>query len=238
MAEPTWDSDPNLPVAEALSKAARSWHSQSELEQVVESIVLAAVNTVPGAEEASVSLLRGGALHNLAASNDLGVRVNALEHQLGQGPCVSAVAEHDVYRTGDLANEPRWPKFGPAAAQLGVTSMLGYRLYTDRSTLGSLDIYSGRPEAFDEQAERIGELFAAHAAVAVAALQHRSQMQHALTSRDVIGTAKGILMARERVTEQQAFAMLSEASQQTNIKLRDLAAWLVNDANGKAEPDS
>lgn len=236
---PTSETGPDsawLDLAEALTRVARTLENEPDLEQTISAIVAAAAATVPGVEHAGVSLLeRGGRIRSVGASTELIAELNTVEHELGEGPCVDAVEEQHVYRTGDLAHDDRWPHFGPAAAKLGVTSMLGYRLYTDTRTLGSLDLYSTRPDAFDDEAERIGGFFAGHAAVAVATMQRQEHLRVALDTRDVIATAKGILMGRDRRTEQQAFELLVRASQDTNMKLRDVALWLVSEANAAAE---
>lgn len=219
-------------MAEALSEVARSLEAESDLEKTIVTIVNAAAATVPGVEHAGLSLLESdGQLRSIGPSSELAAQLNMLEHEVGEGPCVDAVDDHHVYRTGDLANDTRWRRYGPAAARLGVNSMLGYRLYTYQRTLGSLDLYSTKPDAFDAEAERIGDLFAAHAAVAVAEMLRQGQLRSALDTRDTIATAKGILMGRDGRTEQQAFRVLIGASQHANMKLRDVAAWLVNETN-------
>jgi hypothetical protein len=104
-----------------------------------------------------------------------------------------------------------------------VQSILALRLFIEETTLGALNLYSRRDDAFDDEARAVGAVFAAHAAVALSTAQHEAQMDEALASRDLIGQAKGILMARERVTSDKAFEMLRDASQRLNVKLRDLA---------------
>jgi len=116
--------------------------------------------------------------------------------------------------------------------------MLGYKLFTTGRTLGTLDLYSSTPNAFDAEAEVVGELFAAHAAIALLGSTQQAEWQTALNSRDTIGMAKGILMQRERITDVQAFNLLVSTSQNANIKLHDLAEWLVDNANNTAgRPD-
>ena len=85
--------------------------------------------------------------------------------------------------------------------------------------------------AFDAQAEVVGELFAAHAAIALIGSTRQAEWQTELGSRDIIGMAKGILMHRERITDDQAFTLLLSTAQKANIKIHDLAVWLVDDAN-------
>lgn len=221
-------------VAQALSDVARSLEAEPDLPHVVEGIVAAVTETVPGAEAAGVSLREGGILRTVAATGDLVERLNAIEHELDEGPCVQAVLEHRSYRVDDMSTDIRWPRFAAAAHAQGIQSMLGYRLFTSGRTLGALDLYSSKLNAFDAEAEVVGELFAAHAAIALIGSTQQTEWQTALNSRDNIGMAKGILMHRERLTDEQAFALLISTSQKANIKIHDLAVWLVDETNNTA----
>jgi transcriptional regulator with GAF, ATPase, and Fis domain len=225
---------PRVDIAEALRDVARSLQAQPDVQHVVEGIVAAVIDTVPGAEAAGVSLREGKVLRTVAATSDLVTRVNGIEHELDEGPCVEAVLERRSFRIDDMTTEPRWPRFAAAAEARGVRSMLGYRLFTTGLTLGALDIYSSKVNAFDAQAEVIGELFAAHAAIALVGSTQRADWQAALNSRDLIGMAKGILMHRERMSDDQAFALLVATSQRAGIKIHELAVWLVDEAHEMA----
>ena len=57
-----------------------------------------------------------------------------------------------------------------------------------------------------------------------------------LASRSVIDQAIGIVMAQQRCPDPEAFALLSRASQNRNIKVHDLAAEIVTTVGGQA-PD-
>jgi hypothetical protein len=131
---------------------------------------------------------------------------------------VQAVVEHRSYRIDDMSTDTRWPRFAAAAHAHGVRSMLGYRLFTSGRTLGALDLYSSKLNAFNAESEVVGELFAAHAAIALIGSTQQAEWKTALNSRDTIGMAKGILMHRERLTEELAFTLLVSASQKANIK--------------------
>ena len=218
-------------LAQVLSEVARSLQAQPDLQHTVEGIVTAVTKTVPGAEDAGVSVREGAKLRTVAATSELVQRLNGIEHDLGEGPCVQAELEHRVYRIDDMALETRWPRFAAAAAGTGIQSMLGYRLFITGRTLGALDLYSSKPNAFDTDAELIGELFAAHAAVAMIGSTQQAEWKAALGSRDVIGMAKGILMQREHLTDDGAFDLLARTSQKANIKVQDIAGWLVAQAN-------
>jgi GAF domain-containing protein len=147
---------------------------------------------------------------------------------------VQAVVEHRSYRIDDMSTDTRWPRFAAAAHAHGVRSMLGYRLFTSGRTLGALDLYSSKLNAFNAESEVVGELFAAHAAIALIGSTQQAEWKTALNSRDTIGMAKGILMHRERLTEELAFTLLVSASQKANIKIHDLAVWLVDETNDTA----
>jgi GAF domain-containing protein len=229
---------PRVDVAEALRDVARSLQAQPDVQHVVDGIAAAVTDTVPGAEAAGVSLREGKVLQTVAATSDLVERLNAIEHDLGEGPCLQAMIEHRSYRIDDMSTDTRWPRFALAARASGIQSMLGYRLFTSGRTLGTLNLYSSKLKAFDAQAEVVGELFAAHAAIALIGSTQQADWQTALGSRDLIGMAKGILMHREHITDEQAFALLVTTSQKAGIKIHDLAVWLVDDANQVVRPPS
>jgi transcriptional regulator with GAF, ATPase, and Fis domain len=167
-----------------------------------------------------------------AASSDVPQKVDAIQYEVGEGPCLDAIREHEVFRTGDLGRERRWPRFSARAQkETGVTSMVCFRLFVEGDTLGALNLYSKVTDAFDDRATAVGSVFAAHAAVALSTALHDEQMEEALESRDVIGQAKGILMAREHVNADEAFDMLRRASQRVNVKLRDIARQIADSAS-------
>jgi GAF domain-containing protein len=114
--------------------------------------------------------------------------------------------------------------------------MLSFRLFVESGSIGALNIYGATPKAFTEESIAIGEILAQHAAVALAGTAALEQFQTALASRDIIGQAKGILMQRGNLTGQQAFAALTRTSQETNVKLVDVAQLLVAEHERGAGP--
>lgn len=125
-----------------------------------------------------------------------------------------------------MRTEQRWPEFAKRAVDLGVGSMLSIQLYVTGDNLGALNLYSEAAEAFDDESEHVGLLLASHAAIAMASAQQQEQLVQAITTRDLIGQAKGILMERHKITSEQAFTLLIRASQLANTKLRDVAEHL------------
>ncbi|MDZ7930724.1 MAG: GAF and ANTAR domain-containing protein [Rhodococcus sp. (in: high G+C Gram-positive bacteria)] len=153
-----------------------------------------------------------------------------IQEQLGEGPCLESAIEQTTIRIDDMDSDTRWPLFTDAASALGVKSMICFQLYVEGVNFGALNLHSTRTDAFSPEAESIGSLFAAHAAIAFSTAREEQQIRAALTSRDLIGQAKGMLMERYNLNSQAAFALLAKLSQDTNVKLADLAAELVADA--------
>jgi GAF domain-containing protein len=221
-----------LPVSPAdlaarLGDLARDLQREEDTDSMLAGIVHAALELVPHAAEASIGLITGRrTIDSRAASGDLPRRVDALQSETGQGPCLDASYEERVVSVPDLSSEPRWPAFSRAAFELGARSMMSFQLFVNGDHLGALNLFGHDVGVFDAESERIGALVAAHAAVAVAGSQQVSQLTQALDTRDLIGQAKGILMERFKITAQQAFLLLSRASSELNIKLHDVAEQL------------
>lgn len=211
-------------LAQTFAGIARALLSENSVQATLQKIVDLAVETVDGCDHAGISFVEGRKITTRASSNDVPPRVDAIQYETGEGPCLDAIRDQEVFQTDDLAEEERWPKFSKRAArETQVASMLCFRLFIEHDTPGALNLNSKRKAAFNDEDRVIGSVFAAHAAVALSTAVHDEQMANALESRDVIGQAKGILMARQGVNADEAFDMLRRGSQRLNIKLRELA---------------
>jgi GAF domain-containing protein len=215
-------------LAEKLAELARSMHEEKGLENTLNAIVHAAANTVPGANEASISAVTGRRdVRTVAASGELATAVDQAQYETGQGPCLSSLYEHETVRLTDISTAQHWPLFAARAAELGAGSMLSVQLYVDGDNLGVLNLLSRHRDAFIDESEQVALMFAAHAAVAFAGAQAQEQMQAAVNSRDLIGQAKGILIERYKISGEEAFRLLVVASQTTNIRLYNVAEYLI-----------
>ena len=219
-------------LAEAFAGIARQLQAETDPVRTQERVTRAAVATIDGCDHASISLIRReGVIETVASTDDVPDRADAIQYDTGEGPCLNAMSEHETYLIVDLATDERWPAFSRRAyRETGARSMLSFRLFVQGDTIGALNLYSRRPGAFDEHGRIVGTVLAAYAAIALSAAQeHRRAdgLQDALGSSREIGMAIGVLMGRGVVTEDQAFAQLRRASQYLNIKLRDVAAQVV-----------
>jgi GAF domain-containing protein len=216
-------------LAERFGELSRELQKSEDVHATLTAIVWAAADTIPGVEHASVSVIvKRREVHTWAATGDLPRAVDQAQYDTGQGPCLTSLYEQQTVRLSDLATETRWPEFTARARQVGLRSMLAIQLYVTGEDLGALNLQSTRPDAFTDESEQVGLLFAAHAAVAMADAQEMDQLRTAVSSRDLIGQAKGILMERYKISAQEAFRLLVLASQATNIKLITVADQLVH----------
>ena len=225
----TGTSDGQDPLAGQLSEFARAVQQQRDPHETLVEIVRAAVDLVPGCDEASISVELGRRhVTSEAASSDLQKPVDELQESLGEGPCLTTAYEHRTVRVPDLATDDRWPRFTAAAVAAGARGMMALQLYVEGDDLGALNLFSRQAGAFDDESEHVGLMFAAHAAVAYSAAHEEAALSRSVETRQVIGQAQGILMERHKVTSEQAFAMLVRVSQHRNEKLRRVAEWLVD----------
>ncbi|WP_432521792.1 GAF and ANTAR domain-containing protein [Kineococcus sp. SYSU DK006] len=215
--------EPGGDLGQRLARLALELHPEQSPEAVMERVVAAAAALVPGAQEATLTRVRSRRVFSAAASGERGRGLDELQDQTGQGPCLDTLFHQAVTHVADLSTDERWPQLAARAGEVGLRSMLCFRLYVAGENLGALDLVSALPGAFDEESEEVGQLFVAHAAPALAATEQVADLRVAVASRDVIGQAKGILMERHRITADQAFTLLSRVSQESNRKLRDVA---------------
>jgi ANTAR domain-containing protein/GAF domain-containing protein len=224
---------PHTALAMAFAQIAEHLYDADSFDEVLSRIAQAAVSTVVGCQLASVTMRKDGALCTMASTHAAATEVDQAQYQASEGPCLDAIDDAIVYAPAFPDN--RWPRLGSHPTGFGVQSAVSYQLaatapLTNASLGGSLNSYATSPHAFDVEAREIGLVLAAHASVAASTIHERTaleqlggQLHEALSSRDVIGQAKGILMERLRITPEDAFDALRRASQRLNRKLREIA---------------
>jgi transcriptional regulator with GAF, ATPase, and Fis domain len=232
--EPTGtEQDPAVALADDFSKMSRILFAARSGQATLDEVIRLAAATIEGCDYAGIFLLDGDTVTTPVHTDPIVAEVDLLQHHIGEGPCLDALTQRTIFYADDLHDDARWPRFGPQAAARGMRSLLAVPLSAN-SMLGALNLYAHYPSAFGVLDRARAVLLAALAAVAfTSARSHedddrRSANLHAaLTTREMIGQAQGILMERERVTADQAFGILRRASQHLNIKLREVAQGLV-----------
>jgi len=205
------------------------------LEDVLGEVTDIAARGIPGAESTSITLVRGDRAFTAAHTGEMALVADELQYEQGYGPCMDAGRAGVVLRIDDTRTEQRWPDYVPRVLEVGVRSSLSMPLPYQGSTIGALNIYSTRAQAFSS-AESEEAATAVAEAVAIAVVnadahdrlaEHARNMRVAMESRAVIEQAKGVLMAQRGVDAEEAFDILRDASQRYNRKLRDIAAGIV-----------
>jgi transcriptional regulator with GAF, ATPase, and Fis domain len=210
------------------------------MDKFVQELAVQAARLVSGSLSCGITLRRGGQNSTVACSDELATEVNGLQYRLREGPILTALKDGLEVRADNLASEDRWPRFAAAAAERGVRSCLSLPLIARDETVGALTLYAMTTEAFgDEETRRAGK-FADPAAGALA-LGLRlvtyadviDQLRASLASRAIIDQAVGVIMGQERCTQDKAFSALRTASQNRNVKLREIAREVVTNASGE-----
>jgi GAF domain-containing protein len=223
---------------EAFAELGRIRLADIDLDTLLDKIAHLAKRTIPGASEVSVTLVHGNRPQTAAFTGELALTLDEMQYERGYGPCLEAADSTSSLVVSDTGSEKRWPGWATAAEKAGAHSSLSVGLPVHEQVTGALNIYATTTEAFDDDAVTIAQTFAGFAAVALAnAHLYETQatlaghMQKAMESRAVIEQAKGIIMGEHRCTPEDAFAILTKLSQDSNRKLRDVAAALVENAH-------
>jgi GAF domain-containing protein len=213
----------------------------NNMEQFLHELAVLATRAVTDGLSCGMTLhQRGRPPATAACSDPLASQVDEVQYQTGDGPCLHAVRHGQQVRIDDLSTHGRWPRFARQAVSLGIRSCLALPLIVDGEPVGALNLYTRRPGAFGPAETRRAERFARHASGALTlALRMAScadlndQLRSSIVSRAIIDQALGVIMATEHCPQDKAFALLRSVSQNTNVKLRDLAADIVTSVSGE-----
>lgn len=217
-------------LAAFFASVSRELLSHPDSEVTFDRIAQRAVDVVPACDFVGITLREKGRTRSVAVTAETAVICDDLQYEIGEGPCLDAICEDEAYLIEDIATDPRWPRWGPRAAQAGAGSILSVRMADDHKTLGALNMYARQPGTFDSNSVDLGLVFASHAATAISATNLVAGLQTALQSRHLIGAAQGIVMAQHHVTLEAAFEVLRRYSNHTNLPLREVARLVVEES--------
>ncbi len=220
-------------LAFAFATIAEQLYQAEDYSDALSRIARVAVETVAGCNSASITLRQEDGYLTAATTSMDATAVDQAQYNAGEGPCLDAINVPLVH--APAFPDDRWPVLGAQPTVHGVHSSVSYQLRdaSGSAGAGSLNAYAVRTNVFDEAAQHIGLVLAVHASLAARAVGDRAALtglkadfQAALSSREVIGEAKGILIERLRITPEKAFEILRTTSQRLNVKLRELALTL------------
>ncbi|ALG15013.1 histidine kinase [Kibdelosporangium phytohabitans] len=229
--------DENEWLSEQFAELTGLLLAADSVDEVLRHIVTAAMVLIPAADLASITLRSpDGRFSTPARSDSIATELDEAQYRDGKGPCVEAARpDGPAYAVSeDLAGERRWPLFAKVALHHGLLSVMAIDLMPaghPAPSGGAVNVYSRRRRGLTEHDRHMALLLSTHASLALAHTfaveQGKAEHAHlrtAIESRDVIGQAKGILMARHGLTSDEAFDLLRRTSQHLNVKLADVAA--------------
>ena len=238
----TWDAKRPADATGASAMTEDLWDRFSEvvlsmaaadgLMQALESVVAGAKSIIEPVDHAAVSLVhRHRRVSTAAATDEIARRSDQLQYEAGEGPCLQAIRDHESVTSSDLLDELRWPRWSRRAAEeLGVRSMLCLHLFVSHDTLGALNLYSDRPNAFTADDRTTGLALAANVAMALNSEQSQEARTTSVDGAAIIAQAQGLLMHRYELPPSGAFLVLAKAAQREDTTLRLVARALVDNA--------
>lgn len=237
-------------TATALRELTDTITTGEPLPTVLNQICEWVVSLVPDATAASITLIEDEQPRTVVTTDEKVNQLDEAQYRADDGPCLLALRSASTVRAEVAQVRDQWPGFADAATTAGITTVLACALIlpddaatpgsaqTLATVAGALNVWSKRPGAFEPVEAALITMFtgAASAIVLTARRWERAgalteHLRNALANRDVISTAKGIVMARRGLSSDDAFDWLIDVSQRTNRKIRDLAAVLVEDPN-------
>lgn len=217
-------------TAAQITELAEQLREQKTEAATVEAALDQLLEVMPEADSASITWRTSRKpLQTIAATDARARAADEAQYEFGEGPCVESAQDQDWHRSGDVAHDPRWPRWGPVAArEHGIGSLLAIPLSLQQRPIGAINIYSRHTGAFDDR-DTIDfvSLYATHIAMQIATSRHMDGLDTAVQARYTIGLAQGILMARYDLDVQAAFALLRRYSNTTQVKLGEVAAEIV-----------
>ena len=214
--------------------------STQSVEQFLHEMAVMAARLGGGGLSCGMTMQPSGKPVTVACSDRAAAQVDEMQYELDDGPCLHAMRDGHLVRIEDTAEKARWPEFEAQAALHGIRSCLALPLNADGKPVGALNLYSRETSAFGAAEARRAENFAENASgalsLAMRLASHAAlieQLRSSLASRTVIDQALGVIMAREHCTQARAFAILRSASQNSNVKLRDIARAVVTSVSGE-----
>jgi GAF domain-containing protein len=228
-----------VPLFEAAVAAlTRFFVGNQNLGETLHQVTELTVQALPAADHVGITLLVDDKLKTSVFTHPEVPEIDQAQYRTGDGPCVDAYRTGLPYRIESTVEPGRWQEFRDSAVRHGVLSTLSLPLSVHDATIGAMNLYAEVERAFDDDDQRVAELFATQAAFLLANAQAywdartlSENLEEAMESRAEIEQAKGIIMATLGVTADGAFEQLRHQSQHENVKLRDIAREIVDRAS-------
>jgi transcriptional regulator with GAF, ATPase, and Fis domain len=223
----------------SVAELVRGLHNRPDTDSdtVVAELAEHAAVEIPGAQYAGITLTRDAKhIDTPAATHHWPLLLDKIQQRHREGPCLTAAWDEKTIHVPDLETEERFPNYRrDALAETPIRSIMAFQMFIAGETVGALNVYAEQPGVFSGESRTLGLIIAAHTSVAWNAARRDEQFKRALSSRDIIGQAKGMIMERYGVDAVQAFELLRKLSQDSNVALIQVAKDLVAQAQVPVE---
>jgi GAF domain-containing protein len=180
-------------------------------------------------------------LCSVAASDDRFAHLEELQIEHQEGPCIEAFDMKEMVSAGDLASDGRWPLFSGAAVARNVRAVLASPLPYNQDAVGVVAVLSEQRRPWSAEGELALLALTDLAALLIASMmageqqsEMALQLQGALSSRQVIEQAKGVLVGKQGISPREAYEQLRSRARSQRRKLSVVCAEVVADATRSA----
>ena len=222
------------PDADEFAELALTLHEGASFAETVDRVLEFAVRALNCSYAGVILVHDRSRVETVAATHPVVAELDRIQLEWGEGPDLEVIADRHGVLVPDVRSETRWPSWAREVAAAGVRSMLGTRLYTTSTVIGSLNFYDPEPDRFGPEDVDVAHMLARHAAVAMDSARDTEHLWKAIDARNLVGQAQGILMERFTIDADQAFGVLRRFSQDNNLKLNEVAQRLID---SRALPD-
>jgi GAF domain-containing protein len=191
-----------------------------------------------GGAGAGVSLAppEGGMLEFVSATSELVTRLEHIQSDTREGPCLDAYHTGEVVAVADLADvDGRWPAYRAEVLAVDVHGVLGVPMRIGARCVGSINVYNQPPRDWLDTEVRAVQLLADIATSHLVRTEelHQAQrladqLQNALDGRVIIEQAKGILAGERRIPLNEALELLRRHARTHRASLRSIAHAVVD----------
>lgn len=221
---------------ERLSRVTRLLKTQRTLPAQLGAVVEIVKRTVPSCNAAGIVLLIEGEPTSVAVTDKLTMEIDLVQYQTGEGPCLAAMTEGDIVRIDILERDSRFTRFAPGALDRGIHSVLSTPLAAHGRSVGALNMYSTRANAFDHRTEAAVRPIAEYAGEAIGtsplyaySLDMVAGLVEDLESQAIIDQATGVLMATQEKNSESALGQLRDLALRSGESMRTVAEWVIED---------
>lgn len=229
-----------LSVEAAFAELRDQLLGDTSLTETLQQVTALTKQVVPEATEVSITLVDRDRARTAAFTGSVAVQLDERQYETGFGPCLGAATSGQTIRTRAEDPDNPYPEFARACRRSGMQHTLSVAMPVPGRVVGAMNLYGAGPKPFSDEAENTVGIFAGYAAVTLAnaalytdAVDLASQLRIAMESRSIIEQAKGVVMAQNGCSADEAFVMLARLSQTRNVKLRELAQDVVQRANSR-----